>query len=69
MVSGHQVLVRPRSRQLFVLHLRLGHVVVTRIKVFLLEEEKGVQVTLQSLARRDGQAAHAGLQTHTFKKL
>lgn len=38
MVSCHQVLVRPCTWQLLVLHLRLGHVVVARIEVFLLEE-------------------------------
>lgn len=39
-VSCHQVLVRPRTWQLLGFHLCLGHVVVTRIEVLLLEEGK-----------------------------
>lgn len=39
MVTSDFCLVRSCSRQLFILHLCLSHVVVTRIKVFLLEDK------------------------------
>lgn len=37
MVSGDQVLVGARHRELLVLHLGFGHVVVARVEVLLLD--------------------------------
>lgn len=40
MVSGHQVLVRTGHGELLVLHLGLGHVVIARVKVLLLQDTR-----------------------------
>jgi len=40
MVSCHQVLIRSGRNHTLALHLGLGHVIIARVKVFLLESKR-----------------------------